>query len=1041
MTKRMLIDSTNAEETRVVVLDGNRLDEFDLETSTKHQLKGNIYLAKVVRVEPSLQAAFVEYGGNRHGFLAFGEIHPDYYQIPVADRKRLLEAQEQEAREDEEAEDRAAAAQNRRPRQSEAPTDILVSDAAASDDGAAEKASAGSTDSDNVESAPAELTAASNDHPTEIDSDSGDEVQVEVVATQERVEIPAASEIVADLIVAPDEAVMSFTDGTQPAQEAQGNEVQASETQSFSEASESADDAPAPEQIGGEHDTDDQDRRSTPRFLKHYKIQEVIRRRQVLLIQVVKEERGSKGAALTTYISLAGRFSVLMPNSPRGGGISRKITSASDRRRLKEVTAELDLPRGMGLIVRTAGANRPKPEILRDCEYLLNQWDQIRELTMKSIAPTLIYEEASLIKRAIRDVYSRDVDDILVDGEAGWRAARDFMRMLMPTHAKKVQLWKDPTPLFAKAQVEQQLEGMLQPTVQLRSGGYLVINQTEALVAIDVNSGRSTRERGIEETALRTNLEAAEETARQLRLRDLAGLIVIDFIDMESRRNVAAVERKLKDSLKFDRARIQVGGISHFGLLEMSRQRLRPSLTEANFVICAHCGGTGHQRSTESAALVALRAIEEEGGRRRAAEIVVYAASSIALYILNHKRQRLTDIENRHSMLVSFVADESLMPPELRIEKVRAQTASELPVPIQQLAPPEPFEDPDEIEAANDADIEDDDEEATEAADATQGNSEPGTSSAGDSAEKRGRRRRRRRGSRREDGVAASAEVGDEAGDAGGDETSAENGEEIDAPTGAETGIDGSGGDQDLATDAAEAGSDGTIEAKASETAPASVAADAAVTDVGEASSTEAGSTEVGAMGDAEEGERRRRGRRGGRRRRRDGSESEAPATSSEAAPDAESYVAPAAPAPSVPVYAGPTPANPFAGASAFDIFDAIEQAEEQRLLQPKQRPDPVASEPVAVTEAAGIAEPELDLEPATAATVEPIAAAEPELALSAPEPVMAAVPEPEPASPVQEPVATPSAPEPVTAGPVIQPVVIGAATEPSEKKRGWWRR
>ncbi|MGI4795231.1 MAG: Rne/Rng family ribonuclease [Janthinobacterium lividum] len=1032
MTKRMLIASTNAEETRVVVLDGNRLDEFDLETSTKHQLKGNIYLAKVVRVEPSLQAAFVEYGGNRHGFLAFGEIHPDYYQIPVADRKRLLEAQEQEAREDEEAEDRAAAAQNRRPRQSETPADTLVSDAVPGDEGASETATAVSADSDNVESAPAELTAASNDHPTEIDSDGGEEIQVEVVPTQERVEIAEPSEIVADLIVAPDEAVMSFTDEAQPAQEGevQASEIQASETGSFSETSETADDAPAPEQIGGEHDTDDQDRRSTPRFLKHYKIQEVIRRRQVLLIQVVKEERGSKGAALTTYISLAGRFSVLMPNSPRGGGISRKITSASDRRRLKEVTAELDLPRGMGLIVRTAGANRPKPEILRDCEYLLNQWDQIRELTMKSIAPTLIYEEASLIKRAIRDVYSRDVDDILVDGEAGWRAARDFMRMLMPTHAKKVQLWKDPTPLFAKAQVEQQLEGMLQPTVQLRSGGYLVINQTEALVAIDVNSGRSTRERGIEETALRTNLEAAEETARQLRLRDLAGLIVIDFIDMESRRNVAAVERKLKDALKFDRARIQVGGISHFGLLEMSRQRLRPSLTEANFAICTHCGGTGHMRTSESAALVALRAIEEEGGRRRAAEIVVYAASSIALYILNHKRQRLTDIENRHSMLVSFVADETLMPPELRIEKVRAQTASELPVPIQQLAPPEPFEDPDEIEAVSDADIEDDDEETAEAADGTQGASEPSASSSADSAEKRGRRRRRRRGSRREDGVAASAEAGDESGDESGaemgDETGAENGEEIGDTIGAETGVDGAGADRDVASDVVGAGSGETIEGEAGETAPASAVTDASATDAGETASTEAS-----ALGDAEEGERRRRGRRGGRRRRRDGSESEANAAPSEATPDVEPYVAPAAPAPTMPVYAGPTPANPFAGASAFDIFDAIEQAEEQRLLQPKQRPDPVVTEP----EPAAVAEPELDLEPAIVATVEPMAAAEPE-----PEPAPSA-PEAVTPSSVQEPVTAPSAPEPVTAGPAIQPVVIGATTEPSEKKRGWWRR
>ena len=402
---------------------------------------------------------------------------------------------------------------------------------------------------------------------------------------------------------------------------------------------------PPPETVGGgdqENGDDQRERRLPPRFLRNYKIQEVIRRRQILLVQVVKEERGTKGAALTTYLSLAGRFGVLMPNSPRGGGISRKITSATDRRRLKEVMAELDIPRGMGMIVRTAGANRPKPEIKRDCEYLLRLWDDIREHTMKSVAPALIYEEASLIKRAIRDVYSRDIDEILVDGEDGWRAAHDFMRMLMPSHAKKVQLWRDGgQPLFARNQVEAQLDGMLMPTVQLRSGGYLVINQAEALVAIDVNSGRSTRERNIEETALRTNLEAADEVARQLRLRDLAGLIVIDFIDMESKRHNAMVERRIKEALKNDRARIQVGHISHFGLLEMSRQRLRPSLAETSFIPCPHCGGTGHVRSTENAAIHVLRGIEDEGSKRRAAEIVVYVSTPVALYLLNHKRERL----------------------------------------------------------------------------------------------------------------------------------------------------------------------------------------------------------------------------------------------------------------------------------------------------------------------------------------------------------------------------------------------------------------
>ena len=1063
MTKRMLIDSTNAEETRVVVLDGNRLDEFDLETSTKHQLKGNIYLAKVVRVEPSLQAAFVEYGGNRHGFLAFGEIHPDYYQIPVADRKRLLEAQEQEAREDEEAEEQAAAAQDRR--RSAAPITAETDDAApietfdaeevgaeevgaeeigAEEVGAEESGgNAGYVDAEYVDSGdvsaeengseavvhdeldPA-LSAASNDHPAEVETDHAGIVTDGVEPPTEIAAVAQPAAIVADLIVAPEEASALFPEASPEPGEIIGEGAEAPVEP----------EAPAPEQFGGEHDTEEPDRRSTPRFLRHYKIQEVIRRRQILLIQVVKEERGSKGAALTTYVSLAGRFSVLMPNSPRGGGISRKITSAADRRRLKEVTAELDLPRGMGLIVRTAGANRPKPEILRDCEYLLNQWDQIRDLTMKSMAPALIYEEASLIKRAIRDVYSRDVDDILVDGEQGWRAARDFMRMLMPTHARKVQLWKEPQPLFAKAQVEQQLEAMLQPTVQLRSGGYLVINQTEALVAIDVNSGRSTRERGIEETALKTNLEAAEEAARQLRLRDLAGLIVIDFIDMESRRNVAAVERKLKDALKHDRARIQVGGISHFGLLEMSRQRLRPSLAETNFVTCTHCGGTGHMRSTESAALVTLRAIEDEGGRRRAAEIMVHCASSIALYILNNKRQRLTDIETRYSMIVAFVADETLMPPQLRIEKTRAQTALETPAPVSQLAPPEPFDDPDEISAELDGADEDtmdaSNDEADYGADAdadiradvradmgtdagsdSESEARPavaGDGESADSAERRGRRRRRRRGGRREEGAMASTSV----------------------DTGAELSDDGS---SEKETGESEAVDDETVSVPseaAAETAPAV---------------------------DPEEGERRRRGRRGGRRRRRDGSdaESSAPASSDDesyvqpAAPMAPTYTAPAyAPAAytpptyapqayAAPTYEGPTPANPFGGASAFDIFDAIEQAEEQRLTQRKPVPQSAAE---LTREPEPAPEPEIASEPmmSPAEVVSSMAAApvaEPAPA-PAPQPVLQRAPEPAPQSVLQQ------APEPVVeavAGPVIQPTLISGEAEPVDKKRGWWRR
>ncbi len=584
MTKRMLIDASHAEETRVVVLDGNRLEDFDVETSARRHLKGNIYLAKVIRVEPSLQAAFVEYGGNRHGFLAFSEIHPDYYQIPVADRQRLLAQEAAEAREEAEEDDRAAA---------QVDTDPGEQPAVAHDAGnglALTEPDPPAGDGDRHESAEATgyaqaaatapdarvfdtMAAADTDlgaglgidqdirPDTAESSSSGNGVQpLETDAAESAATVEAVDPVVA---IAPADAPSGAEEGS-----ALGSRIETIPV-----------DTQPPEIVGGDVDVveDPQERRPQRRFVRNYKIQEVIRRRQIMLVQVVKEERGTKGAALTTYLSLAGRYCVLMPNSPRGGGISRKITSTSDRRRLKELMIELDIPDGMGLIVRTAGANRPKAEIRRDCEYLLRLWDDIRDHTLRSIAPALIYEEASLIKRAIRDVYSRDIDEVLVDGEAGWKAAHEFMRMLMPTHAKKVQLWRDGgQPLFARNQVEAQLDAILSPTVQLRSGGYLVLNQTEALVAIDVNSGRSTRERGIEETALRTNLEAADEVARQLRLRDLAGLIVIDFIDMESKRHNGLVERRLKEALRVDRARIQVGHISHFGLMEMSRQRLRP---------------------------------------------------------------------------------------------------------------------------------------------------------------------------------------------------------------------------------------------------------------------------------------------------------------------------------------------------------------------------------------------------------------------------------------------------------------------------------
>jgi ribonuclease E len=766
----MLIDASHAEETRVVVLDGNRLEDFDVETSTKRQLKGNIYLAKVVRVEPSLQAAFVEYGGNRHGFLAFSEIHPDYYQIPVADRQRLLELQAEEARREEEEEDRAAEAAANAAETEAAPR------AAADEASEAEAVEAEAEGSQPVAilepsnwavaAQPAEIhseivTAALEEEPPLDEGEPpavvGDDPPPVVFEARhlQPGDVDPWQEEIAPVAQAPTAAAPA--DDGEVTEEAPSYSDLAQEPSPIVE--ESADEAaagyeiapeqPPPETVGGEGDTTEEsrERRVAYRFLRSYKIQEVIKRRQILLVQVVKEERGTKGAALTTYLSLAGRFGVLMPNSPRGGGISRKITSATDRRRLREIMAELDIPTGMGLIVRTAGANRPKAEIKRDCEYLLRLWDDIRDHTLKSVAPALIYEEASLIKRAIRDVYSRDIDEIVVDGEHGWRAAHEFMRMLMPSHAKKVQLWKNGgMPLFAKHQVDAQLDAMLLPTAQLRSGGYLVINQTEALVAIDVNSGRSTRERGIEETALRTNMEAADEVARQLRLRDLAGLIVIDFIDMETRKHNAMVERRLKEALKNDRARIQMGHISHFGLMEMSRQRLRPSLAETSFITCSHCGGTGHVRSTESAAIHVLRGIEEEGAKRRAAEIVVYAAPQVALYILNHKRERLAGIEQRYGMHVLCLGDDIQMNSQFRIERLRAQVASEAPAAItRDVGPPSAAPESDEeIEAGED------EQEETEA---RTDDALPGESA--EDAERRHRRRRRRRRGHREEGSAS----------------------------------------------------------------------------------------------------------------------------------------------------------------------------------------------------------------------------------------------------------------------------------------------
>ncbi len=619
MSKKMLIDATHAEETRVVVVDGNKVEEFDFETLNKRQIAGNIYLAKVTRVEPSLQAAFVDYGGNRHGFLAFAEIHPDYYQIPVEDRKALLE--------EERAFNRAEDEEDNRRTRTRSPKPKPVSEAVAATD-LVKTAEIGGMDV---------VDLSETDAPEAFDAEQGSA-----------------------------QAQSHYDDANDHSQD-HNHDDQPAPYRSVDHASDNDEEI---ESIAEEDVTEEIRAPRKPRS-RRYKIQEVVKVRQIMLVQVVKEERGNKGAALTTYLSLAGRYCVLMPNTARGGGISRKITQAADRKKLKEIANEIEVPEGAGLIIRTAGAKRTKPEIKRDYEYLMRLWEQVRELTLKSIAPAPIYEEGDLIKRSIRDLYNREIDEVLVEGLAGYRTAKDFMRMIMPTHAKDVIRYDEPMPLFARYQVESYLSGMFNPTVQLKSGGYIVIGVTEALVAIDVNSGRATKEGSIEETALKTNLEAAEEVARQLRLRDLAGLIVIDFIDMEERRNNASVEKRLKDKLKTDRARIQVGRISGFGLMEMSRQRLRPGMLESTTQPCPHCHGTGLIRSDDSLGLTILRALEEEGTRKRSKEVLLKAPIEIVNFLFNQKREHIAIIETRYGMAVRIEADPTLISPNFSIEKFK----------------------------------------------------------------------------------------------------------------------------------------------------------------------------------------------------------------------------------------------------------------------------------------------------------------------------------------------------------------------------------
>ena len=785
MSTRMLIDARHREETRVAIVKGNRIEEFDFESEEHKQLKGNIYLAKVTRVEPSLQAAFIDYGGNRHGFLAFSEIHPDYYQIPKEDREALLREEAEQAAEEE---------------------------ALRGDDGD-EDDEADATDGDDVESADEAAM------PADLDDEAGEE----------------------------------------------------------------GEDAPAPKPSSANgHDDNPVEslRQRRMNLRRRYKIQDVIRRRQVLLVQVVKEERGNKGAALTTYLSLAGRYCVLMPNTSHGGGISRKISNSGDRKRLKSILAELNLPRTMGCIVRTAGLQRSREEIRRDFDYLARLWDEIRDKTLHSAAPAEVYRDSDLVKRAIRDLFTKEIDEVIVEGEEGYRAARSFMKLLMPSHARRIAPYADAVPLFQRYGVEDQLAAMYQPVVQLKSGGYIVINPTEALVSIDINSGRSTREHNIEQTATATNLEAAQEIARQLRLRDMAGLIVIDFIDMENNSNNRKVEKAMKEALKNDRARIQVGRISGFGLFEMSRQRLRTGVLEASTRMCPHCDGTGFIRTASSAGLQALRLLEEEAARGRGSRICMRASQEATLYVLNRKRAELADIEDRYGVIIEILSDGTEDGARMAVEAMGPPPshAPRLPAPI---------------EAESDDDLPEESEDEGEETSADGASEEGETEADG----RRRRRRRRRRGGRREEGGSEEG-LSDEQADAA-----------------------------DAAEDAADLADADATEADGAEP----VAEDAEErADAPDATDTS-----------EERGRRGRRGRRGGRRRGRgEGGEATAQQDSEEPAPQPEAD-GPAmvdAPEAELPVVAEPA-AEPEPEVLDQPVSDSPEAPAEVEKPAPRRRP------------------------------------------------------------------------------------------------------
>ena len=907
MANKMLIDATHPEETRVVVLRGNRVEEFDFESAHRRQLRGNIYLAKVTRVEPSLQAAFVDYGGNRHGFLAFSEIHPDYYQIPVADRQALIAEEERAHRAAEAEADRRA--QRQRPQRqaaasaddavrsepiealSEAETAVAPHETAvdeAHDDAhdeaaeqSASEASAGAAQT-NEHDEHHELERREDEHRDDHHEDHHHDAEQadagQALAAAEPVDATEASaEPVEGHGENAERAEHAGENGNAPAEVVEEEVV---------------------DTVGGDALEEVQER--LPRYRRQYKIQEVIKRRQVMLVQVVKEERGTKGAALTTYLSLAGRYSVLMPNTARGGGISRKITNVQDRKRLKELAQDLEVPEGMGVILRTAGASRTKTEIKRDFEYLLRLWETVRDLTLKSTAPKLVYEEGSLIKRSIRDLYGKEIDEVIAAGDDGFEEAKDFMRMLMPSHAKNVKAYRDAQPLFSRYGIESQLDAMFTPVMQLKSGGYIVLNQTEALVSIDVNSGRATREHHIEDTALKTNLEAAEEIARQLRLRDLAGLIVIDFIDMDEKRNNRLVERRLKEALKHDRARIQVGRISHFGLLEMSRQRIRTSVLESSTETCVHCGGTGHVRSVSSVALQLLRVLEETLLRGATHNLIVRTRSEVALYVLNHKRAHLRELEARFRVTLTVNADPTIAGQQQFViekgEQVHTLEQAKAFVVQPMTVAPEAEEDvedlSDELEDEESfADMEAPAAEQDEPADRAFG--DRGEGQRGEGGRRRRRRRRRgRRGEGPEGGFTQEA-----AEEHGGAHDTEYNGADEATSTGVEA------GPREHAHDA------GPHE------------------DAHDHEGAEAGDGEGNGEGNGEGGEgrrRRRRGRRGGRRNRR-GREGEAP--NSAAAEAGE-------------------PFEPEVGRAAADFDTAPPDHEHRGYEPPDHAPPASASEP-----------------------------------------------------------------------------------------------